>query len=290
MDFDRNKLLHWWALVRWFMSIVMFSIGMLHINFNQSAYEQILFFGAFTGIVGLNLLFHIQSKLLKPWTVVFQIVLDIVFATIVVHLTGGPSSSFVWVYLIAVITASLTVPKTGGVMAGLVGSMSLLVLIMLYRNHILPPSGVSNLDMAGSTVYLLSYTGLFCGVALIASYLSDQLSYYSKMRSEIGSGKLEVQRLESDLALAEQMLQQWEILKPVLKDIAHLDHDLNTPLCIISLSLGRVIKAGMETQNEGLQKTGNEITEALNKISQILLRLESIKRNPLVGYIRGEGK
>ncbi len=288
MDIDRARLLRWWAMVRWFMAIVMFSIGMLHINFQETLYQSVLFLGAFAGIIALNVLFQLHSKLLKPWTVVFQIVLDMVFATFIVHLTGGPGSSFVWVYLISVITASLTVPKSGGVMAGLVGSLSLLTLIVLYRNDILVQPGYSYLDMAGSTVYILSYTGLFCGVALIANYLSDQMSTYNTIRRDMLAVQDQLREATSELETAKATIKDWENLIPALKDIAHLDHDLNTPLCIISLSLGRVIKLGVELENQGLQKSGNEITEALNKISQVLLRLEILKKSPLIGYKKGE--
>lgn len=288
VDIDRTKLLHWWALVRWFMTIVMFSIGILHINFNETIYQSVVFLGAFIGIVALNAMFHIQSSLLKPWMVIFQIILDIVFATVVVHLTGGPSSSFVWVYLIAVITASLTVPKSGGVMAGLVGSMSLLILIVMYKNKVLIPTGMTYLDVTGSTVYILSYTGLFCGVALIANYLSDQMGLYANLRKELNRANAELNETYASLRQNVERVKEWESLIPVLKDVSRLDHDLNTPLCVISLSLGRVTKMGIEMQNEGLQKSGNEITEALNKISQLLLKLDNLKKNPLVGYKKGE--
>jgi len=288
MELETRKLLRWWALVRWFMTIVMFSIGILHINFYERGYQNILFFGAFVGIIGLNLLFHLQSSLLRVWTVIFQIVLDLVFATILVHLTGGLGSSFVWVYLVSIITASLTVPKTGGVMAGLVGSLSLLTLIVLYRQNVLATNTYSYLDMSGSTIYILSYTGLFCGVALIASYLGDQLGLFVNMRKETSELTAKRFELEQQVSSLVQRLNEWENLKPALNDIAKLDHDLNTPLCVISLSLGRITKYGIELQNEGLQRTGNEITEAMNRISQILLRLDSLKKSPLIDSKKGE--
>ncbi|MDZ4122112.1 MAG: hypothetical protein U1C33_06795 [Candidatus Cloacimonadaceae bacterium] len=284
MDLDRTKLIRWWALVRWFMAVVMFSIGMLHINFSETFYQSMVFLGTFAGIVALNLLFHLQSSILRPWTVVFQIVLDIVYATIIVHLTGGPASSFVWVYIIAVITASLTVPKSGGVMAGLVGSLSLLTLTVMYKNDILTQPGYSHLDVAGSTIYILSYTGLFCGVALVANYLSDQLGTFAALRRDLVELRSQVASLEDMLAASKTTVREWEELKPLLRDIAQLDHDLNTPLCVISLSLGRITKLGIESNNEGLQRSGNEITDALNKISQLLLRLDSLKKNRLVEY------
>lgn len=279
MENERLKLLNWWAMIRWFMVVVLFSIGLLHVNFTEKMVQNVIFFSVFGGIVALNLLFQVQAHAHKQWVPIFQVVLDIVFSTIVVHLTGGLSSFFVWVYLIGVITAALTIPNNGGVMAGLIGSLSLMVLILLYQNGILAPSQASQLDIAGSTVYILSYTGLFCGVALIAGYLSDQLSLQKNLQSE-------VKELTDKLSACGNLSTEVEELLPILKDVAHLDHDINTPLCVITLSLGRVKRYGNELQIEGLQKSNNEITEAVNKISIILQRLQALKRHPLVHKAR----
>jgi len=275
MENQRMKLLSWWGMIRWFMVVVLFSIGLLHVNFTEKMVQNIVFFSVFGGIVALNLLFQIQAYAHKQWVTLFQVILDIVFATIVVHLTGGLSSFFVWVYLIGVITASLTIPQNGGLLAGLVGSLSLMVLILLYQNGILEPSQASKLDIAGSTVYVLSYTGLFCGVAMISSYLSDQLNLQKNLQKEL-------QELKEKQAVLEETGKAWEDLVPVLKDVAHMDHDINTPLCVITLSLGRVKRYGNELQIEGLQKSNNEITEAVNKISLILQRLQALKRHPVM--------
>ncbi len=277
MDNEKIQLLSWWAMIRWFMVVVLFSIGLLHVSFSETMVGSILFFTVFGGIVALNLLFQLQSHAHKQWVVVFQVMLDIVFATIVVHLTGGLSSSFVWVYLIGVITAALTIKQNGGLIAGLLGSFSLLILILLYRNSILSPTETTSMDIAGSTVYILSYTGLFCGVALIANYLSDQLAYQKNLRAEMegAQNKLnELSKTKDDL----------DKLMPILKDVAHIDHDINTPLCIITLSLGRVKRYANEYHNEGLHKSNNEIMEAVNKISLILKRLQDMKQSPLLDY------
>jgi K+-sensing histidine kinase KdpD len=276
---DKPSLLTQWSTIRWFMVVVLFSIGLLHVNFTEKTVQNTLFFAVFGGIAALNLLFQMQVFTHKKWVTIFQVILDIVFATIVVHLTGGLSSFFVWVYLIGVITASLTIPHNGGLLAGLVGSLSLMVLILLYQNGVLAPSQASQLDIAGSTVYVLSYTGLFCGVAMIASYLSDQLNLQKNLQKEL-------QDLKEKQATLEESNNAWEDIIPVLKDVAHLDHDINTPLCVITLSLGRVKRYGNELQNEGLQKSNNEITEAVNKISLILQRLQALKRHPLVQKAR----
>ncbi|MDY0151863.1 MAG: hypothetical protein RBS43_06275 [Candidatus Cloacimonas sp.] len=277
MDNEKLQLLNWWAMIRWFMVVVLFSIGLLHISFHETMVQTILFFAVFGGIVALNLLFQVQSHAHKQWVVVFQVILDIVFATIVVHLTGGLSSFFVWVYLIGVITAALTIKQNGGLLAGLTGSFSLLVLILLYQNRILIPTESSNMDVAGSTVYILSYTGLFCGVALIANYLSDQLE-----QQKITD--LQLQESMSKLADYAELEKQLEELRPILKDVGHLDHDINTPLCVITLSLGRVKRYANEYQNEGLHKSNNEIMESVNKIGLLLQRMQPLKQHPLSGY------
>jgi hypothetical protein len=264
-------------MIRWFMVVVLFSIGLLHISFNETMVQTILFFAVFAGIVALNLLFQMQSRASKQWVVVFQVILDIVFATIVVHLTGGLSSFFVWVYLIGVITAALTIKQNGGLLAGLTGSFSLLILILLYKNGVLIPTETSNMDIAGSTVYILSYTGLFCGVALIANYLSDQLVYQRNLETELSQALI---KLDSYTKTQKQL----DDLLPILKDVGHIDHDINTPLCVITLSLGRVKRYANEYQNEGLNKSNNEIMEAVNKISIILQRLHPMKQSPLLNY------
>jgi len=277
MDNERIKLLSWWAMIRWFLVLVLFSIGLLHISFKETLVQNILFFLVFAGIVALNLLFQLQARAKKQWVVAFQVVLDIVFATLIVHITGGLSSFFVWAYLIGVITAALTTPQNGGVIAGVTGSFALLILVLLYKNGVLTPTETAGLDIAGSTVYILSYTGLFCGVALIANYLSDQLALQKVTQRELDEAK-------GKLIEFNEFKHQFESFIPALKDVAHMDHDINTPLCVITLSLGRIKRYAKEYQNEGLEKSNNEITDAVNKISRILLRLQTMKANPLLGY------
>jgi len=86
------------------------------------------------------------------------------------------------------------------------------------------------------------------------------------------------------LAESDKVSKQLDELMLILKDVGHIDHDINTPLCVITLSLGRVKRYANEYQNEGLNKSNNEIMEAVNKISLILKRLQPMKQNPLVNY------
>ncbi len=275
-------------MIRWFMVTVLFSIGILHIRFQERMAQSLVFFGVFLGIVALNLLFQLQVSFRKMIVIVFQIVLDLIFATLVVHLTGGPSSYFVWIYLIAVITASLTIPRFGGVIAGLASSMFLMILMVMYQNNIMSPNSSNPLDVTGSTVYILSYTGLFCGVAFLAGYLNEQLGLVKTKTARIEEMQSELEACKQKEAEHKELRRDLDDLLRVLKDIARLDHDINTPLCVISLSISRVKKIAMELENDSLGKTGAEITESVNKISALLKRLEALKDNKLLAYKRGE--
>jgi len=284
---ERTRILNWWAMIRWFMLVVLFAIGLLHLSEDRKMVDSFIFYGGFFGVFILNVLFQVQSKYRTHWVTVFQIVLDILFATYVVHFTGGLASSFVWIYLLGIITAALTIPKTGGFMAGLIGSLALLMLIILYQNGILHPIQTSNSDMSSMLTYILSYTGLFCGVAMIANFLSDLLAQKSSDTGLIEQERQKINELYEKLEEARVKLDQMRDLNPILIDIAELDHDLNTPLCVISLSLSRVTRLGIELGDEGLKKSGNEITDALNRINHMLLRLDALKKTDYIKQIRG---
>jgi len=105
----------WWSKVRWFMVLILFAIGILRVTQINQTYPIVIFITTFLGICILNILFYLQIIKTNSLFSSLQIVLDILFATFVVHLTGGLDSSFVWIFLIAVITASLAIENSGGV-------------------------------------------------------------------------------------------------------------------------------------------------------------------------------
>jgi len=276
MNKEQLQLMHWWSLVRWFLVVVLFSIGLLHINLRETMVESMIFFGVFLGVVLLNITFHLQSKLFHAGVIYFQVILDTVFATIVVHITGGLNSYFVWVYLIAVITASLTIPKVGGIFAGLCGSLSLLTLTALYQNGILTPTQISDVDATNSTIYVLSYTGLFSGVAFIASYMNEFILKHRQAEADLQLCRQNLDQTQQQLVHCLDAKQKFTNLHPILQSVGQLKHDINTPLCVITLSLSRVKRAGQELNHEGLQKSNNEITEAVNRITSILGRVDEL--------------
>lgn len=291
-----KSMFHWWSNIRWFMVIILFAIGIIRVQQSPQTFPIIIFIAAFLGICVLNLLFHLQIIRTNNIFATVQIVLDIVFSTLIVHLTGGIESSFVWIYLIAVITASLSIEKAGGFISALIGSMSLLGLILLYNSKwLLPINGSSfNYDVSSQTIFLISYTGLFTAIAFIANFISDmakKLSFNSLKINEKLKDK-EDQLLEKQKIIIEdkEKITNYQEVVQTAANIAGIDHDINNPLSVISLSLSRVKKAAAEYDDEKLFKSSNQMTEAINKINGILTRLQELKKLELIKEERKKQK
>ena len=79
-----------------------------------------------------------------------------------------------------------------------------------------------------------------------------------------------------------QKEEQYEEVVRIASSLAGLDHDINNPLTIISLSIRRILNASAEYKDEKLRKAGNQMTEALNKINGLLNRFQKLKRLELI--------
>jgi len=273
----RDKILKWWSNLRWFMILVVMCVGSLEILQNSMNYQPLVYLGVFGGLVALNLYFHLHKSGNTKSAIIIQILLDVLFATLSVHLTGGPGSYFSWLYLIPVITASLLIPRTGGVMTGLIGTFSLLGLIACYRLGLLE---MPDQNWQGfGTVYLLSYSGLFCVIGFIVNFLNDLA---------INAGK-DVQESEKEREMITEKLDKvkgenlsMNKVCEAVKDITWLDRDLNTQLCVVSLSLKRIKKAAVEMESDDLARSSNEISESVNKMISILESMDRFRHKSAI--------
>jgi hypothetical protein len=277
----------WWANLRWFFLVIIFSIGILRVHQLQETYPIYIFIFTFLGLTVMNILFQVQIVKQMQVFAIIQILLDIVYATAVVHITGGFNSSFVWIYLIGVITASLTVEKTGGVITGLISSAALTALLLLYKYSLLTPITDSYaMDTPSTTIFLISYSGLFTGMAFIANFISDLLKKLNTQAVVFEDNNIQLQAdletLQDGIKTLEEDNHKFENLTKAAAGISHLDHDINTPLCVISLSVTRVKEAAAKYEDEKLAKSSNEISSAINDITKLLQRLQVLKTNELV--------
>jgi signal transduction histidine kinase len=290
------QMYKWWSKIRWFIVLILFAIGILQVNQVKQIYPVIVFIFTFLGISILNILFHLQLLKSNQALGAVQIVLDILFATLVVHLTGGVESSFVWIYLIAVITASVSVEKSGGIIAAMIGSISLLFLLMMYNFKWLTPVNGENYvqNVPLQTIFLISYTGLFTGVAFIASFISDLLKKVSDIiitdNKDIMAKESILTEKQKTIIQNKQKEEKYQEVVKIAATIAGTDHDINNPLTIISLSIRRVLNAAAKYNDEKLEKAGNQMTEALNKINGLLTRFQKLKKLEMIQLERNKNE
>ncbi len=284
-EIQMNK---WWSKIRWFIVLILFAIGILRVNQIQEMYPIVVFVSTFIGICVLNMLFHMQIIRTNILFSSLQIVLDIVFATLVVHLTGGLNSSFVWIYLIAVITASLNIENVGGILAAMIGSMCLLMLILMYNFGWLATvgGGTFDADVSSQTIFLISYTGLFSGIAFISNFLSDLMKKIAvnmqKSKDLLKEQETVIAEKQKDIIQNKITLDKYKEVVSVAAPLASIDHDINNPLTIISLSIRRVVKAAQDHKDDKLTKASDQMTEAINGINSILARLQKLKNLELI--------
>ncbi len=284
-EIQMNK---WWSKIRWFIVLILFAIGILRVNQIQEMYPIVVFVSIFIGICVLNILFHMQIIKTNILFSSLQIILDIVFATLVVHLTGGLNSSFVWIYLIAVITASLNIENVGGILAAMIGSMCLLALILMYNFGWLATvnGGTFDADVSSQTIFLISYTGLFSGIAFISNFLSDLMkkteANTQKSNNFLKEQEGVISEKQKEIIQNKKTLEKYKEVVSVAASLASIDHDINNPLTIISLSIRRVAKAAQDYKDDKLIKASDQMTEAINGINGILARLQKLKNLELI--------
>ena len=140
------------------------------------------------------------------------------------------------------------------------------------------------ISMTQSIVPLLSPTGFISWMlilALIAIVISLILTHKKELKAK--QGRIEL--LQNDLADSRMKLQKLEELEqmiPELQKIARLDHDVNTPLCVITMSLGRAKKLGQQSSDELLLNNVKDITDAVARIGEIMQAVRVLKTHPLV--------
>lgn len=127
-------------------------------------------------------------------------------------------------------------------------------------------------------------TGFWLPVIVILFIGLLVLLYY---RHLMGIRKVELQKLSDQLQECRDELIKLEELKkllPDLKKIARLDHDVNTPLCVITMSLGRAKKLALETSDENLLTNVEDIVEAVGRIGEIMQAVRVLKASTLIAY------
>ena len=109
-----------------------------------------------------------------------QLVFDLALASIVIYVTGGRLSPFIFLYVLIIINSSIVLNKTASYATALVSGL-IYVLIVLYQIRVeMPPSAessiLSSVSAWGEIGLVSTYFHLtgFLLVAILAGYLSDR--------------------------------------------------------------------------------------------------------------------
>jgi len=118
-------------------------------------------------------------------------------------------------------------------------------------------------------------------LAVVIFYCRQQsLKYRNEsrfMREALNSCKTKLEKID-----------ELEKLIPELQKISKLDHDVNTPLCVITMSLGRAKKLGQETGDDFLMNNVKDITDAVSRIGEIMQAVRVLKTHPLVAKTKAQ--
>lgn len=129
-----------------------------------------LLWGAVLGVTLVGFFYsHVARRRLTDHFLYAQVLFDALFVTAVVHLTGGPDSAFVPLYILVIAEAALLLPFLGGLL------VALLVSALFAADTVLLSGG--HLDWV--TVLRL---GLFAAVGVVTGHLGDRLRTANRAR------------------------------------------------------------------------------------------------------------
>jgi two-component system sensor histidine kinase PilS (NtrC family) len=143
-----------------------------------------------------------------------QVIGDVLLASCLVYLTGGPESPFVFTYSLSVVAASILLYQRGAFFAATASSVAYTVSTLLIRSGTLrPPQGTASLTV-GKTVFLLVTN-------VLAQFLIAWLANYLGRQLWATGGRL----LEREADLKELARLQRQILACMLSGLITCDED-----------------------------------------------------------------
>ena len=151
----------------------------------------------------LSLVYLLLMPLVSRYQSVFkiaQIVFDMALASVVVYMTGGRTSPFIFLYVLIIIYSSITLNKTASYITALTsGIIYVLIVFTRMRLEIPPEAGRTlwdSISMWGEVGLVSTYFHLtgFLLIAILAGYLSERFSAAGK---ELGESERSLEMLRN---------------------------------------------------------------------------------------------
>lgn len=137
-----------------------------------------------------------------------------------------------------------------------------------------------------SSILLFSALGTALYVVLVVM-LGIMVFFWHRSRQETKEAIHFKEKMQKELSTCRSKLQKLEELEqmiPELKKIAKLDHDVNTPLCVITMSLGRAKRLGQENDDQSLLNNVQDILDAVTRIGEIMQAVRVLKTSAMIAY------
>ena len=158
-------------------------LAALIIQFTADIVLPINYIYLITGLTyGLTLVYIVIARMVESRVINLyaQFFGDVVLETLLVYFTGGADSPFSFLYLVSIITASMTLYRKGGLVISSVAVIlyGVLVDLMFYKVIPMPPQTVLSPTAWTATRIYLNMTTNFAGfyaTALLTTYLSEKL-------------------------------------------------------------------------------------------------------------------
>jgi two-component system sensor histidine kinase PilS (NtrC family) len=135
-----------------------------------------------------------------------QIMADVILITLLMFITGGVNSIFSFMYSISIISASIILYISGGILTATVSSLFYSCLIVLQHYHLISPIQIGFLvttGYSGTPLYfpIIVNVSAFYLVAFLGSFLAEQTK---KSRIQLQEKQVDLENLE---ALNENIIQ-----------------------------------------------------------------------------------
>jgi len=147
----------------------------------------LIFFACLVFTGGSVVYTHLAGRTPSRTYLYLQVLFDVLLVAAAVHLTGGRESAFSPLYVLAIFSAAVLLPITGGVLVGILASILFLADVLW---------GAERLDIAS-----LLQVALFATLALVTGYLGDRLRRTGAVLGEVET-ELRLLRLDTDDILA----------------------------------------------------------------------------------------
>jgi len=251
---DKRNLLRY--IVLRLLIITSILITTLIIQYSTGVNFPVFFFYAIVCFYGLSLLYlllYFWGKLLLVQAYL-QLFLDLLLITLLVYISGGTTTATYFLYIFAIIAASLVISEKATYLAAGLSAVLFGFLVDGTYFGLIPyfnPEQAINLPFGSVLFNLILAWAVFFAVAIFMSYLARSLS----------RTRLALQQAQRELILRERLAEGGRVS-------ATLAHEIRNPLCSISSAV-QVLRSGVQFSQEQ-EKLMEIVIKESNRVSQLL--------------------